>query len=113
MTWRASSGLRAWLIQRCSAVYLLLFMIYCLVVATQADGFAYDQWKSWVASPVNNIAVALFFLALILHAWVGARDIIMDYIKPVGVRLLMLSVLALYLMAMALWAMKVLIVVST
>lgn len=112
MSWRASSGMRAWLVQRCSAVYLAVFTIYCFVMVAQPGTPDFNQWKAWIAQPVNNIAFALFFLALILHAWVGSRDIIMDYIKPAGFRLLKLSGLALYLLAMALWAMKVLIMVS-
>ena len=29
----------------------------------------------------------LFFAALLYHAWVGMRDILMDYVKPTGIRL--------------------------
>ena len=112
MSWRSSSGMRTWLVQRCSAVYLAIFLLYCAIMATQVSTIGYAQWKSWIAHPVNNVAVALFFLALILHAWVGTRDIVMDYIRPTGLRLLALSILALFLMAMAVWAMKILIMVA-
>ena len=34
-----------------------------------------------------RIATLLFVLALALHAWVGMRDIFMDYVQPLGLRL--------------------------
>jgi hypothetical protein len=42
--------------------------------------------------------------SLVWHAWVGVRDIWMDYIKPVGVRLVLQVVTIVWLVGYAGWA---------
>ncbi|MGD8568790.1 MAG: succinate dehydrogenase, hydrophobic membrane anchor protein [Gammaproteobacteria bacterium] len=108
MSWSDSAGLRAWVIQRLSAVYLALFTLYALTSFLLRDSNRYDQWLEWISHPVNNIATGLFMLSLLLHAWVGARDIVLDYIKPFGFRMFKLAALMLFLVAMGLWGLKVL-----
>jgi succinate dehydrogenase / fumarate reductase membrane anchor subunit len=34
-----------------------------------------------------RVATLLFIVSFAWHAWVGVRDILMDYVKPDGVRL--------------------------
>ena len=50
----------------------------------------------------------LFVAALLIHAWVGIRDIILDYVHPFGARLVVLSLFALMLITSGLWAARVL-----
>jgi succinate dehydrogenase / fumarate reductase membrane anchor subunit len=59
-----------------------------------------------------NIATAGFILALVAHAWVGMRDVILDYIKPVGLRLALLSLTAVLLAGSSLWALRSLLLAS-
>ena len=37
------------------------------------------------------------FGALLLHAWVGARDVLMDYVKPLPLRIGLMTLLVLLL----------------
>jgi succinate dehydrogenase / fumarate reductase membrane anchor subunit len=53
-----------------------------------------------------NIASAGFIIALMAHAWVGMRDVILDYLKPVGLRLAVLSLTGLLLAGSGLWALR-------
>jgi succinate dehydrogenase / fumarate reductase membrane anchor subunit len=46
--------------------------------------------------------------ALLYHAWVGVRDIYMDYIKPVGVRLALQFASAAVLVAYLGWTIEIL-----
>ena len=55
-----------------------------------------------------QVATLLAVIALIWHAWVGVRDIFMDYIKPTGLRLTLHSVVALLLIGYAGWAAQIL-----
>ena len=48
---------------------------------------SYEAWSGMFAGGFMRFMTFLFFLALFYHAWVGIRDIYMDYIKPVGIRL--------------------------
>ena len=113
MSLRATSGLGAWTLQRVSAVYMIIFVLYSVVQYLNHESISYLSWVAWVADPFNNIALGLLILSLLTHAWVGARDIILDYVKPFYFRMIKLGVTAFLLIAMGLWAMSVLISVAT
>jgi succinate dehydrogenase / fumarate reductase membrane anchor subunit len=50
----------------------------------------------------------LFFLALLYHAWVGVRDIIMDYVKPTGIRLALQTLVGTALVFYLVWSVSIL-----
>ncbi len=50
----------------------------------------------------------LFFLALLYHAWVGVRDIVMDYIKPTGLRLALQFLVGAALVFYLVWSVSIL-----
>ncbi len=101
------SGFSAWLIQRLSAVYLLLFILFAVVVLLMND--VNDQiWRQWFTISWVKLAVLLFGLSLLLHAWVGLRDIILDYTHPLGLRLLLLSLAAVFLILNGFWLLSIL-----
>ncbi len=58
------------------------------------------------------LASTFFLLSLILHAWVGGRDIILDYVHPFGARITMLCLLGAFLILCALWAIRILLVTT-
>ncbi len=106
---RRASGLRAWAIQRVTAIYLAIFFTILLVkfmIWPPADQL---DWRLWVADPVVGIGFMVFIVALLFHAWVGVRDALMDYVKPIAVRATLLSLVALTLLACGLWAAQILI----
>jgi len=104
------TGLRAWLLQRASAVYLLLFVLFMPVVVIYKKPDSIDAWQAFVYSPVVTITWILFFVSLFAHAWVGIRDVLIDYVHSFAIRSLLLSVLVIYLMAMMFWILKVLLI---
>ena len=106
-------GLRPWLIQRVSAVYIALFVIYAMVTLAGAGDVGYLQWRDWLFHPANTIAVGLFVIALLLHAWVGMRDIILDYLHNTLVRMLAFTLVIVVLISSGLWAAKVLLLTVT
>lgn len=106
MSWRAS-GLRAWLLQRVSAVYLAAYFIYVAAVVVVAPPQNHLQFQSWMSSLPMALATSLFFLALLAHAWVGMRDVLIDYVKPFSLRLILLTLLAASLLSLGLWALRV------
>ncbi len=103
-----SGGLRTWELQRVSAGYLALFTIWLaahLILDPPAD---YRQWYAWVAQPWVKTAFILFFVALLAHAWVGMRDVFMDYVKPVWLRFVLRLSMMVLLLAMAAWILQIL-----
>lgn len=109
---RGAQGLRAWLMQRVTAVYLGLFSLYlvtCLLIRPPAD---YAQWSAWVGAPLVTLGFAIYIISVLLHAWVGVRDVLIDYVHPVSIRLTLLALLAFLLLACGLWAMRALLVTA-
>ena len=107
MNWRAQ-GFRAWLLQRLTAAYMVLFTVwfsFAILISTP-DGF--QQWSDWMGGTTTAIATSIFFLALLMHAWIGLRDVVIDYVRPFAWRFSILCILALSLLFMALWVLRVL-----
>jgi succinate dehydrogenase / fumarate reductase membrane anchor subunit len=105
---RAVSGLRAWLVQRVSAVFMLLFMTFVLARLLFDRPHSYLAWRGWMLGPAMRIATVVFFAALIMHAWVGLRDVVIDYVQPVAMRVFVLSLLGCCLTALGAWVVRIL-----
>ncbi len=54
-----------------------------------------------------SVALLLFYVSLLIHAWVGVRDILIDYVQWQVVRLLLLALFGLMLVASGLWLLEV------
>lgn len=106
---RQASGLWAWVFQRLTAILLLLYFTYLLLSLGFAPPENYLQWVDWVRQPSTSIGLALFAGALLLHAWVGVRDAIIDYVHPIGARVAALTLLVLWLAGTGLWLLMVLV----
>ena len=103
MTWQAN-GFKAWILQRLTSVYIGIFII----VATpwfviNGETLDYQQWFSLLAKPIINVSVLLFFYSMLFHAWVGMRDIVIDYVSIGSLRLFILVMIALGLFIMTIW----------
>jgi len=102
------SGLNAWVLQRASAVYLLLFTLIMPASIFYLDIGNVAAWQAFIFSPLVAVAWLIFFASLLAHAWVGIRDVVLDYIHPFSVRLIILAMIALYLIAMMFWVLRLL-----
>ncbi len=108
MSWRGANGLRPWLMQRLSAVYIASFLLFILLTLIGTHTVSFTAWHHWVSLPLVNAAFALFVVALLIHAWVGIRDVIMDYVQPVVARFLLLLLFGLIFLISLLWSLRVL-----
>lgn len=113
MSGQDASGLRAWMLQRVSAIYLALSFISVLILLLAQRPVTYDMWRAWIAHPVVNIACMLFFIALVIHAWVGVRDVVIDYVRATGARFVVLTSVATSLLAMLVWVFRILLRVTS
>ena len=105
---KAVSGLRAWLVQRVSAVFMLFFIIFLLTHFVVDPPRSYLAWHDWMLSPGINVIASVFAATLLVHAWVGVRDVVMDYVHPIAIRVIVLSSLALYLAGLVEWVARIL-----
>ena len=89
-----------------------LMALFTLVVLAQVlftrGPIGYDKWAGIFASQWMKVLTFSVIAALLYHVWVGMRDVWMDYIKPVGVRLALQIFTLVWLIGCAGWAIQVL-----
>ena len=104
----AHYGTRDWLAQRVTAAVMAVYVVAVLALMASRAPFTYETWKALFAQGWMRVATLLFALSLAWHAWVGVRDILMDYVKPTGARL-SLEILTLLLLAIYIgWTVQIL-----
>jgi len=104
----AHYGLGDWLMQRLTAVVMALYTIgfaACLLMGPPAT---YADWKALFSGNFVRLATMFFAAALLYHAWVGMRDIVMDYVKHTGLRLGLQTVIGGALAFQLIWAASIL-----
>lgn len=104
----AHYGLKDWLVQRVTALVMAIYAVLFAGTVLVCSPANYGQWQALFAPQWMRLASLLFFLSLFWHAWIGMRDILMDYIKPTAVRLGLQVVVILLLVAYAAWAVQIL-----
>ena len=105
----AHYGLRDWLAQRVTAALMVIFTAVVLAQVLLTTGsIGYDKWAGIFSTQWMKALTFTIFIALAYHVWVGMRDIWMDYIKPVGIRLSLQVFSIVWLVACAGWAVQIL-----
>lgn len=104
----AHYGFSDWLSQRITALLMALFTIVLLVQVLFGGPLGYDRWAAIFSSQWMKVLTFITIVSLAWHAWVGVRDIWMDYVKPVGVRLALQVFTMAWLVGCAGWAVQVL-----
>ena len=105
----AHYGLRDWLSQRVTAALMALFTLLLLAQVIFTSGpIGYDKWAGIFSSQWMKVLTFTVILALLYHVWVGMRDVLMDYVKPVWLRLSLQVFTIVWLLACAGWGIQVL-----
>ena len=104
----AHYGLRDWLAQRVTAVIMILYTLLALGVLAWHGGLDHAAWRALFAHDGFRVATFVFVVALLYHAWVGMRNISMDYVKPLAVRLSLQAAIVAALVAYAGWTIGIL-----
>jgi len=104
----AHYGFKDWLSQRVTATLMALFTVALLVQVLMPGAMDYDKWAGIFSSNWMKTLTFVVIISLLYHVWVGMRDIWMDYVKPVGVRLGLQVFTIAWLVGCAGWAIQVL-----
>ena len=105
----AHYGLRDWLAQRVTAILMALFTVIVLAqLLFTAGPIGYDKWAGLFAAQWMKVLTFSVIVALLYHVWVGVRDVFMDYVKPVGIRLALQVFSIVWLVGCAGWGIQVL-----
>lgn len=104
----AHYGLMDWLIQRVTAIVMTLYALLIAAIALYHGGLDHALWRALFGHGAFKIVSFLFMAALLYHAWVGAREIYMDYLKPVALRLTVQAATIALLVAYLGWTIQIL-----
>lgn len=101
-------GLKDWLWQRFTAVYLLAYFIYLGVLYCCSDGLSFGALQSLISSFWFSAASFIAILCILVHAWIGMWTVATDYINRASVRLVFLATLLVVLLAELFWGVRIL-----
>ena len=94
--------------QRITAVVMAVYIAGFAVLLVACPPEHYGDWRALFQNQLMRVATFVFFISLFWHAWIGVRDIFMDYIKPTALRLALEVATVLVLVAYAGWAVQIL-----
>jgi succinate dehydrogenase / fumarate reductase membrane anchor subunit len=104
----AHYGLRDWLAQRITAAIMAVYSVIVLAVLLLGHPISYAVWKDLFAQGWMRVATLLAAASFAWHAWVGMRDVLMDYVKPDGWRLTLQVAVLLTIAGYLAWTVQVL-----
>ena len=100
---RLFSGQRAFVAQRLSALVVLAYLASGALWLAFGSATTFARWQAWSAQPLAAAALLLLAAAVLVHAWVGVRDVALDYVRPLALRLAVLGAAATVLAGLAAW----------
>jgi succinate dehydrogenase / fumarate reductase membrane anchor subunit len=104
----AHYGLRDWLIQRVTAVVMAVYCMTLVSYLLMQPSLDYDHWTALFSSQLVRTFTLLFLLSVFYHAWIGVRDVVMDYVRSAAARLLIHVLVILVLLLYAIWSVQIL-----
>jgi succinate dehydrogenase / fumarate reductase membrane anchor subunit len=104
----AHYGLRGWVLQRLTAVIMAGYTVFLIFAMLLHRPTNYPALRSVFSEMWFQVGTMVFVMALLYHAWVGMRDILMDYVKPTGLRLAAQFAVAFVLLFYLVWTAAIL-----
>lgn len=104
----AHYGLGDWLLQRLTAVVMAGYTLFVFGCIAAGRPSSHAELVAMFADGFIRVFTMLFFVALLYHAWVGMRDILMDYVKAAGLRLALEAAVGLALVVYLIWSASIL-----
>ncbi len=104
----AHRGTGDWLLQRLTAIVMAVYTVVLVAMLVARRPSTFERWSEMFASGFFRMATFIAVAALLYHAWVGVRDIVMDYIASTRVRLAAQTLVGLGLLACLAWSAAIL-----
>lgn len=96
-------GMRIWLSQRITAVVMAAYSVLLVIAICIVKPTDYVAWHAFASHLLFSIPTFLFFICLSIHAWVGVRDVLRDYIFNQTLRGYLQILVDLLLVAYVVW----------
>lgn len=103
-----ATGLQDWLFQRLTAVILTIYILFLTGYGVVHYPLDFFTWQSLFHNPWMRLASLISLFSVSLHAWLGLWMVVTDYIKPVGLRIAINSLLLLMILSYLIWGITIL-----
>jgi succinate dehydrogenase / fumarate reductase membrane anchor subunit len=104
----AQYGLFEFLAQPATAIVMVVYTVVLLGAFLTGNNFSYEGWAGLFAQTWFKLFTLATLIGLFYHAWIGVVSVYQDYIKNVGVRFLIQTASAMWLIACAVWSVQIL-----
>jgi succinate dehydrogenase / fumarate reductase membrane anchor subunit len=99
--------------QRVTAVIMAVYTIVLFLGILFTPEMNFESWRNLftftlVGIPAGQLLATLAFLSVAWHAWIGVRDIWMDYVRSAGLRLFLQVLTILWLVGAIVFFAKIL-----
>ena len=101
---RRYPGMRAWLMQRLTGLVMAIYSVMLVARAFDIKPHDYQSWLVFFEPWWIKVASLLFWISLTIHAWLGIRDVLKDYVPNAQMRTVMLNVVITLLWVYLGWA---------
>ena len=103
----AHYGLAGFIGQRVTSIVLTLWILL-VGVSVLFGPLSYETWAALFAPLWMKVITLIALFSLLYHAWIGMRNIWMDYISPVWARLSLQTITVLWLIGCGVWSVQIL-----
>ncbi|MDX3894279.1 succinate dehydrogenase, hydrophobic membrane anchor protein [Pusillimonas sp.] len=109
----AHYGTLDFIVQRCTAVIMAVYTLILFFGFLFSSEMNFEAWQHLFTFhlgvlPVGQLLATLAFFSVAWHAWIGVRDIWMDYVTSAGLRLFLQVLTVLWLVGSIVYFAKVL-----
>jgi len=79
-------GMRRWLTQRLCALSMAVVLLLLWLRVMWLSPQSFSEWQALFAPWWWRLLTLWFFVCMLLHAWLGVRDVLRDYVPHLGIR---------------------------
>jgi succinate dehydrogenase / fumarate reductase, membrane anchor subunit len=101
-------GSYEWMLQRMTAFVMTFYVLSMAALLMLEQPWSYEAWQTLFANGTVKLASYLFLLSLLLHAWIGYKDVLADYVRLRALRLGLKAIGALALLIQMVWSAQIL-----
>lgn len=101
------NGIHDWLLLRATAIVITLYVIYISGFFLMTDTLTWEVWQAFFASYFTKVFTLLALLSILIHGWIGMWQVLTDYIKPLGLCLILQLVVVIILIAYVFYGMVI------
>jgi succinate dehydrogenase / fumarate reductase membrane anchor subunit len=72
--------MRLWLSQRLTALVMAFYVVLLVIILLIMQPADFAAWRNFVSPIWFRLLTLIFFMCLLMHAWLGVSDVLQDYV---------------------------------